>query len=50
MLEGEAPVEDRGRVLEAGEGAGGRGAEDHPDERAAVADGLEEQRVGGALV
>src|ERR1700722_19698472 len=49
LVEGEAPVEDLGGVLEAGEGAGGRGAEDDADEGAAVADGFEEEGVGGGV-
>jgi hypothetical protein len=49
LLEGEAPVEDLGGVLEAGEGAGGWGAEDDADEGAAVADGFEEEGVGGVV-
>jgi hypothetical protein len=49
LFEGEAPVEDLGGVLEAGEGAGGWGAEDDADEGAAVADGFEEEGVGGGV-
>src|ERR1700753_2217572 len=49
LLEGEAPVEDLGRVLGAGGEAGDRGAEDVTDEGAAVADRLEEESVAGRV-